>query len=159
MPAAGQAAHREHVFTVPLQVHVQAVARAGNTYQDFAGKHLRRQVGGVTGLPGLFCALELPHPCQRPQLFSLTGVGIGNRHVPDHLARVPVQGDQPGVDGDGEYLVRAQRRPAVGGTATVFPVLRQFMVVTPKLLPSVRVQGDDIVVRRGQVHDPILYNG
>ena len=105
MAATGQAADRQYVFAFLLQVHMQAVTRAGYACQDLAGKYLRGQVGGVAGLSGLGCAFQFVHAQQRVELFRLAGIGIRDRHVPDYLARVPFQGNQPGIDGDAEDLV------------------------------------------------------
>ena len=159
MAPAGQPADRQYILAVLIKVHVQAVTRAGNSHQDFTGKYLRSQVGGVPGLPRLSCAFQFIHAQQRVELFRLARVGIRDCRVPDYFARFPIQGDQPGVYGDAEHLVRAQRRPAVGGSAAETPVFRQVMTVTPQHFTRVRAQGYDIVVRSRYVHDSIPYNG
>ena len=105
----------QHIVPVPFQVQVQAVTGAGDPRQDLAPIDLRGQVGGVTGLPGLFGAPQFGFAQERRQDFRLSGVGVGDVDVPDHFPRVPVQGDQAGVYGRRIDLVFRHRRSAVGG--------------------------------------------
>ena len=120
----------------------------------------RRRIIGVNESPNAIFAAGNAHEHQilnqqRRQSVAVALAVFGGFHIPDHIPRLAIQGDDVRVQRRGKHFVAEDREAAVHASAARFDIGRQRALVLPDGPPRLCIQREHAIFLPGTVQNSV----